>query len=82
MPPAGDGSIPEISDGPSIYAVLPVPLATDIPSPVVVSLLVTFNDVAVIAPTFISSSSLCPLTSNFPTGAALPMHQWHSEQIV
>ena len=62
--PAGEGSI-QISDGPSIYAVLPAPFAIDIPIPVVINLLLTFNDAVVIIPdTFTSSNSLCPLTSN------------------
>ena len=47
--PNGWGSI-QISDGPSIYAVFPAPFAIDIPIPVVINLLVTFNDVAVTAP--------------------------------
>jgi hypothetical protein len=73
LSPTAAGSIIRL-EGPVIVAVFPVPLATDIPIPVDVNLLVIFNVVAVIAPdTFTSSNSVCPSTSSFAVGIVEPI---------
>ena len=73
LSPTLPGSIIRFA-GPAIVAVSPPPLRTDIPIPVDVNLLVTFNDVAVSAPdTFTLSSSVCPSTSIEPLKSAAPV---------